>query len=244
MIEDHCNIVEYKDALSQANALATIVCEGLTQALESKETASLAVAGGTTPKLFLQTLAEMALDWSSIWVTLTDERCVASSHPRSNAKMVQTAMAKAFDNGLTPLFFMLSHSPDKSHAHEINQALANYERRILPHMPLNVCVLGMGTDAHIASLFPNAETLIEATAESTSALALPVRAPGADEPRITLTANALMTAHHRHLLIQGEEKLKCFQDAINHPSIPQKPVSVLLQPWRGVQKPLTVHYCP
>ena len=68
--------------------------------------------------------------------------------------------------------------------------------------PLDVVVLGMGDDGHVASLFPGDESGFAAAGPSRFAA---VRGPG-DEPRISLTASAIARARSVYLLIRGSDK--------------------------------------
>ena len=73
-------------------------------------------------------------------------------------------------------------------------------------MPFDVVVLGMGNDGHTASFFPGGDTLDEALTD-------PVRrwritAPGAGEPRVTLTLPRLLETRALYLHIEGDEKAR------------------------------------
>ena len=57
-------------------------------------------------------------------------------------------------------------------------------------LPISVLLLGMGVDMHTASLFPDADRLNEALSLEAPIL-LPMRAKGANEPRVTLTASSI-----------------------------------------------------
>jgi 6-phosphogluconolactonase len=63
----------------------------------------------------------------------------------------------------------------------------------------------MGADGHVASLFPGADRLAEGLAPDAPPL-LPIRAPAAPEPRVTLTLPVLRAAFAVHLLITGADK--------------------------------------
>jgi 6-phosphogluconolactonase len=83
---------------------------------------------------------------------------------------------------------------------------------IQPVLPLSVLILGMGADMHTASLFPGADKLAEAMADESPVL-LPMRAPGAPEPRITLSARVLQGALKTHIVIIGAEKRAALEKA-------------------------------
>ncbi|MEM7491561.1 MAG: 6-phosphogluconolactonase, partial [Pseudomonadota bacterium] len=79
-------------------------------------------------------------------------------------------------------------------------------------LPISVLLLGMGTDGHTASLFPDGDRLADGLADDAPVL-LPMRAEGAGEPRITLTAPVLKGAMETHILIMGDEKREVLERA-------------------------------
>ena len=72
-----------------ADALASDVAEELRRAIAAKGKATLAVSGGSTPKLFFEKLSEIDLPWQRVTVTLVDERQVPEISERSNARLVR-----------------------------------------------------------------------------------------------------------------------------------------------------------
>ena len=94
------------------------------------------------------------------------------------------------------------------------------------HLPISVLLLGMGTDAHTASLFPGADKLAEALDPHAPPL-MAMRAPGAPEPRITLTAPVLKAAMSTHILITGKEKREALE-AARHKPVEEAPVQAVL----------------
>jgi 6-phosphogluconolactonase len=69
----------------------------------------------------------------------------------------------------------------------------------------------MGTDMHTASIFPGADRLKEAL--TGDLILVPMRAPGAPEPRVTLSAAVLSRAISRHIVITGPEKREALEKA-------------------------------
>ena len=92
------------------------------------------------------------------------------------------------------------------------ERLAELADDIAPALPLAVVLLGMGADMHTASIFPEADKLEEALSNDAPIL-LPMRAPGAPEPRITLSAHALDGALKKHIVIYGAEKREVLEKA-------------------------------
>ena len=184
------DFVEYGDGAALAAGLADRVAADLNAALSERGRATLAVPGGTTPGPFLSALATRDLDWPRIAVCPTDERWAPPSHERSNERMIRaTLLEGGLAGGAAPLFlpFWRDGQTPQGAAPMVAAAFA-------PHLPLDVCVLGMGADMHCASLFPGGDGLEAAMDPASSAVIAPLTAPGAPEPRITLTAARLTEA--------------------------------------------------
>ena len=92
-------------------------------------------------------------------------------------------------------------------------AAANARIADLP-LPADLVVLGMGDDGHTASWFPGADNLAEAIDPARASLVLPMRAPGAPEPRLTLTARVILRARALALHIEGADKLATLARAL------------------------------
>lgn len=199
----------FADPLALADALALSVADDLRSALAARDTASLALSGGNTPKAFMQALAQQALDWPCVMVTLVDERWVPESSERSNAALVRNNLlhGPAAQARFVPLY---RDAPDPENAvGEIEDGLA-----MLPS-PFDVVVLGMGNDGHTASFFPGGDHLAAALDPATAAKVLPMRAPDAGEPRITLTLPPILAARRLYLHIEGMGKQQVLAQAVS-----------------------------
>lgn len=200
---------DFADPTVLASALAQAVADNLRAALAERSIATLALSGGNTPKAFMQALARQSLDWSRTVVTLVDERWVAEDNPRSNARLLRDNLLQgpAAAARFLPLY---RDTPQPEAAlGELEQDLATLAS------PLDVVVLGMGNDGHTASFFPGGDRLTDALDPAGTARVLPMRAPGAGEPRITLTLPMLFSARHLYLHIEGAEKLRVLQQALS-----------------------------
>ena len=198
----------FADSQALADALAQAVADDLRAALRERSSASLALSGGNTPKAFMQALALQPLDWARVLVTLVDERWVPESSPRSNAALVKANLldGPAALATFIPLYRALP-APE--------EALADIERalRSLP-LPFDALVLGMGHDGHTASFFPGGDHLAAALDPAGTKRVLPMRAPDAGEPRVTLTLPAILAARHRYLHIEGTDKREVLRQAV------------------------------
>lgn len=197
--------VEYPDRELMMLALAGKITSELGAALRSNERASLCVPGGTTPGPIFDVLAEQDLDWGRVAVFLNDERWVPESSPRSNTALLRVRLltGKAAAANLVPLYAEADRPED---------ALETLSEGLAPHLPISVLLLGMGADMHTASLFPGADLLEQALSDDAPIL-LPMRADGAGEPRITLSAPALKGAMSTHIVITGTQKREALERA-------------------------------
>ncbi len=223
--------VHYPDRNALMTGLAGLVADQLREAIVAKGNASLAVPGGTTPAPFLNALSHADLDWSKVTVMLTDERFVPESSLRSNTRLLrETLLQYSAANATLVPFFSPADKPE-----DVLQKLAT---NIAQSLPLDVAVLGMGEDMHTASIFPGADRLAEALDPNGKTVLLPMRAPGAPEPRLTLTAPVLRATNHLHLLITGPAKKAAFEKAMSTPNPTDAPVRILFD----ATHPLHIHY--
>ena len=196
----------FPDGDAVAQALAQAVADDLRAALALRGEASVALSGGTTPRRFLQALSRQPMDWANVTVTLVDERWVDERHERSNARLVKEHLLQEAAAGarFVPLYRPAA-SPDLVLA-DVTAALP---------ATLDVAVLGMGGDGHTASFFPGGDRLAEAMDPDAPERVLPMLAPGAGEPRITLTLPVLRQAGRLYLHIEGGEKRQVLQQALS-----------------------------
>ena len=194
----------YPDREMLAMDLANKLAGDLRTQLQHEDRVVLAVPGGTSPGPIFDDLCAADLDWSRVDVMLTDERWVPEDSPRSNTRLIRERLLvdRAAAARMLPLY---------APAHEPEEVLAEIEAQISGELPLAVVLLGMGADMHTASIFPGADKL-DAALASDAPILLPMRAPGASEPRITLSARVLNDAIRKHVLIFGDEK----RDALNN----------------------------
>ncbi len=188
----------YPDREALALGLANRLAGDLAAALRQHDRVSFCVPGGTSPGPVFDILSGADLDWARIDVLLSDERWVPEGSERSNTRLLRERLltGRAAAARLVPLH-AATDTPEP--------ALPALAAGIEPLLPLDVVLLGMGTDMHTASLFPGADRLAEALAADAPIL-LAMRAPGAPEPRVTLSARVLAGAMACHILITGNEK--------------------------------------
>lgn len=213
-------LTEYDSRDALFAGLAHVVGHQLDTALTAKGRASLAVPGGTTPAPFFEHLRNLPLDWKNVTVMLTDERFVPETSDRSNTRLLRETLLQG---AAAAAQFVPMYAP----ADQPEDVLSQLQSGITAALPLDICVLGMGADMHTASIFPEADLLAEALADTAPAL-LPMRAPNAPEPRMTLTAPVLRAATHLHLLIAGQAKKDALITAQTNGPATDAPVRAIL----------------
>ncbi|MDE0969610.1 MAG: 6-phosphogluconolactonase [Octadecabacter sp.] len=199
------NLIEYPDVEMMMMDLANKIAGELEAHLLTNDSVSFAVPGGTTPGPIFDVLCGAKhIDWSRVNVLLTDERWVPESSDRSNTRLLRERLlvdAAAVAN-YVPLYGA-TPAPEES--------IVTIEAKISDLLPISVLLLGMGTDMHTASIFPGADNLDSAL--HGNSLLVPMRAPGAPEARVTLSARVLKRAMSRHIVIIGKEKREALERA-------------------------------
>lgn len=221
-------IIDYADAEMLAIGLADELASELRIALTNEHRVLFVVPGGTTPGPIFDVLCDAQLDWARVDVMLSDERWRPEVHVRSNTRLIRERL-------LTGRAAAARHLPLYARAETPEPVLAELESNIAPALPIDVCLLGMGADMHTASLIPGAEGL-EAALEMNAPILVPIRKPGEDEPRVTLSARVLSGAISTHLVITGDKKRAALERALH-----LRPVEA---PVAAVLGKATVHWAP
>lgn len=204
-----------------SEALAEAVAIRLRALLAEQGRASLAVPGGTTPARFLAALGQHDLGWEQVTLLPTDERFVAADDVASNERMIREQFAPLREGRVGFLSFHGRGSDIEAAAAELSAELAQAP-------PLDLLVSGMGTDGHIASLFPGGEQAFLAAPDSGIVVARPPGLP----PRLSLSPARLTGAGWASLLISGSVKETVLAAAAER-SAPL-PVDLLLARPRGL----------
>lgn len=189
----HC----FADPEALAVAVAHDTAMRIQQAIEDHGTCRIALAGGATPRqgyrLLVKPEFSSQIDWSRIHVFWSDERCVPPDHIASNYRMAYEAL--------------LSRVPiPKAQIHPFNTALAPQQSalayaEVLGAAPLDIVLLGMGSDGHVASLFPDGQELSEMNAATVA-----VCCSGQSTDRVSLTLRTINEARAVCLWVSGCDK--------------------------------------
>ncbi|MFC0679236.1 6-phosphogluconolactonase [Lysobacter korlensis] len=214
-------------------ASAVAVAAELRRDLQVLPRARLLVTAKDAASPVYRALAMAPLEWSRIDVALTDERWLRPDDPDSHAFRVRASLirshaAEARFESLTQPGRRLEESVAVANAHGMQNASA--------------AVLGMGTDGHIASLFPRMLDLPRALGARDAYVAVDASGcPGAGEwaRRISVTPAGIARARARLLLIRGRDQREAFEYAVASGKVESWPVLAAL----GGSTPLQVHWC-
>lgn len=196
---------------------------------------TVALAGGSTPRLFYSLLAAepycTRLPWRETHLFWGDERAVPPEHPDSNF-----GMAKATLLSHVPVPANQVHRMQAERA-DLDAAASEYEAEIArtlaaqpPDEPpaFDLILLGLGTDGHTASLFPYTQALRERTR-----WAVANYIPALKANRLTLTTPILNQAATVLFLVSGIEKATALQAVLEGPPDPERLPAQLIRPVAG-----------
>jgi 6-phosphogluconolactonase len=184
---------------------AAWLAETLARVARANGRVTLGLSGGTTPRAMHEVLAcSSAVPWLAVHIFFGDERAVPPEHPDSNFRMARESLLDRVPIPPNQVFRMQAEDPDRDAAARAYEAL-------LPDV-LDVLVLGIGEDAHTASLFPGSSALRE-----TERRVLPVIGPKPPPERLTLTPPAILAARHRVVLAAGAGKAEAVARALEGP---------------------------
>jgi 6-phosphogluconolactonase len=185
----------------------------------------IALSGGSTPSAAHERLAATdGLDWSEAHLWFGDERAVPPENEHSNYRMAAESLLDRIE-GAAPAVHRVPtelgyREAASAYDRELREALGTGDPPAL-----DLVLLGIGPDAHTASLFPGAPQLRER-----ERWAVGVETPGMAPlvSRVTLTLPVLNAAREIVFLISGEDKAEAVARAFgDHPAGPEAPASLV-----------------
>lgn len=182
----------------------------LEQVLAGQNEATMAISGGSTPKLLFGEMAKSGFAWDRVHFYWVDERLVPPTDPESNYRLAEEC------------FLQPAHVPHRN-VHRIHgelrpaAAAKNYVIEVeescnlapgeLPHF--DVVHLGMGADGHTASLFPGEPLIL-----NRDSIAAAVYVEKFAKWRVSLLPGVLLNAKHIVMLVAGDDKAEVLRNVI------------------------------
>jgi 6-phosphogluconolactonase len=197
------------------------LARGAAEYFVTRRPETVALSGGSTPKLMFEMLVGQSVPWDGIQFFWSDERHVPPDDPESNYRMANEALLSRVPVLAENVHRIHGENPDAA------QAAADYEntiiavtKQLLPR--LDLIFLGLGTDGHTASIFPGSEVL----QETKRLVAAPYVEKFASH-RITMTLPLLNNAASVVFLVSGAEKAQIVKEVLegenNYPAQAVKP---------------------
>jgi 6-phosphogluconolactonase len=199
----------FQDLESLSQVAAGMFVDLAGQAIAASGRFSVALSGGHTPRRLYEILASAPfrdqIRWSAVHVFWGDERCVPANDPRSNALMAQRALIDHVPVPATNIHPIQGDLPPAEAAVQYESELRDFFDHESP--VLDLVLLGLGDNAHTASLFPHTPVLKEKhrwVAE--------VYVADQDMYRVTLTLPLINHAREVIFLVSGADKATALQN--------------------------------
>ncbi len=205
------------------------------QAITRKGSFAVALSGGHTPRRMYEFLTQESLrlqvDWSKVLFFWGDERPVPPNHAESNYRMAQESLLTPLGISETQIFRMEADQLDK------NLAAQQYQNVLMEKLgktaggdgaALDLVLLGLGDDAHTASLFPATPALLETIRWVVCNPVLKL-----ESERLTLTPMFINRSAHVFFLVTGESKANAVKEVLEGSIDTQRLPAQLIHPADG-----------
>ncbi|MFT6732821.1 MAG: 6-phosphogluconolactonase [Polaribacter sp.] len=227
MIHTNLRINKFNNREELFKAIANKTQHDLAEAVITKGGASFIVPGGTTPAPAFDLLSKAELEWEKITIAQSDERWLDASHAQSNERLTRENLL--INNAKIAKYISMKNDANTTEQGELD---CNKTYASIPN-PFTICMLGMGLDGHIASLFPDSKNIDNALSLENKDLCIAIDATGCpvagDYPkRMSLTLSAILHSETILLLITGKEKLSIIENLLEEQRQTEIPVSRIL----------------
>jgi 6-phosphogluconolactonase len=207
----------FADPTTTAEACAQRLLSLLYDAVEEKGVASLAVSGGSTPKLMFQKMVGMKFDWSRVHLFFVDERVVPPTDDLSNFKLANENLIVPANIPATNVHRVPGElTPEQAAAAYLKDIGDFFQLRAAGEIPVFDCIhLGTGPDAHTASLFPGDHLI-----ENRTGIATATFSESKGNWRVTLLPSVLLAARNTAFLVTGADKAEAVHSVFEAPYDP------------------------
>jgi 6-phosphogluconolactonase len=189
-------------------AAAAAVAELVRLGISKNQTSNVILAAGNSISKTLSLLSSVDADWPNVNWYLADERCVDAESELRNDKQIADVLRNTLGTHYGRIFSPSSHLSPK-------EAAGEYASRIEQINMFDLCLLGVGNDGHIASLFPNHQAL-----SSNRVCCEILDSPNPPAQRITLTLKMFAQVKNRILVMAGPSKSSAVADYTTNPKSP------------------------
>lgn len=205
----------------------------INDAAKSKKTLNIALSGGNTPGLLFSILGDHFSDsvsWENVHFFWGDERCVPPEDPESNYGMTKRVLFDKIHIPSSNIHRIRGENIPEKEAERYSKEIASFTRKRDGLPVLDLVILGLGVDGHIASIFSGHQELI--TSEQICRVAVH---PVTSQKRVTITGRVINNADIIIFLVTGSHKAEMVASIIENPGITNYPAASV-EPVHGVLK--------
>lgn len=200
----------FKNEPELLTALANFFVEIANKSIAERGEFNVSLSGGRSPKKLYELLASTAfnqkIDWQKVYFFFGDERYVPADDPESNALMGKKALFDPLQIAPAQIFQVDTTLSPVEAAQAYTEAIAMHFQ---DEAAFDLILLGLGTDAHTASLFPYSSVLSASSATTEAVFVEKQQAY-----RITMTAPLINQARQIAFLVYGEDKADALQQVL------------------------------
>jgi 6-phosphogluconolactonase len=212
------NILNFTSESELSLKAALCVLSYIKDALEKQNHCSIILAGGTTPRNCYNHLARLLMEHSippdSLYWFFGDERWVSPDDQESNENMARRLLLRPVKAKSKQIFsWRAAYGSPVACASKYHMIINNFF--IANNRSPDICILGMGSDGHTASLFPRSTVLAEHNKtlhikKDMKKYAIAVLLADGKTRRLSLTPHILNRSRHILFLIEGSHKSRAF----------------------------------
>lgn len=200
-------------AEAAAGECADFILGVLSEKVQTGGHVSIAISGGSTPKLLFAAMAKAKFDWSRVDIFWVDERCVPPMDKESNFKLANDYLLTPAGIASTNVHRIYGEmKPEEGAARYVSDIATFFGLRDGQFPAFDILHRGMGPDAHTASLFPGDSLVYDRTGIATN-----VWVEKFKMHRVTLLPAVLVAAKQTVLQVSGSEKAEALRAVLTGP---------------------------
>ncbi len=226
----------YKDLEELSRVAASLFVETAVKENDDKGFFTVLLSGGRTPKRLYELIRDGEfsgeIPWFNTYLFWGDERCVNLTHPDSNYHMISEALLSGIDippENIHPIAGELKEGAAFLYEDEVMSFFKARQKGYFNVPTFDLALMGLGSDGHILSLFPNATAL-----GATNRILMDVNVEEALVPhRITMTSPVINKARRIVFLVSGEAKSEILRETLEGDYDPRRYPAHGLNPAKG-----------
>ncbi len=219
----------YPDPEMTVSACAAFIVRKIEEMLETDEFVSIGLSGGSSPNLLFSVLVEEYGDqvaWNKIKFFWVDERCVAPDDPESNFGTAKKLLLDPLKIPPSNIFRIFGENEPVAEVERYSELL---NKELGVEIRFDICLLGIGTDGHTASIFPPDIKLMESNKFVVNTVN-----PNTGQNRITISGRLINNCKTVIFLAYGKEKKDVLDGILNHKKREHFPAGLVFNARFGV----------